>query len=62
MVGHFVLLGLGALCLATGGFVGGLTWSARELGVAEHRGFGAATCAICGALGVGCLLIAGAVA
>lgn len=62
MVGQIVFLCLGAMCLATGGFVGGLTWSARELGVSEHRPTGLKCCFGFGALGLACLMIAGAFA
>ncbi len=61
MVGHIVFACIGALCLVTGGFVGGLTWSSRELGAAEHRATGVTCCAVFGVLGLACLGVAGAV-
>ncbi len=62
MVGQIVFLCLGSMCLATGGFVGGLTWSARELGVSEHRTVGVTCCAGLGVLGLACLIFARAFA
>lgn len=61
MAGQIILFSLAAMCLATGGFVGGLMWSARELGATEHRGFGLKCCIGFAALGLACL-IAGTVA
>lgn len=62
MVGQFIILMVGAICLSTCGFVGGLTWSARELGASAHRAAGLVCCLGFAAIGVACLVFAGAVA
>lgn len=62
MVGQIIFLCLGAMCLASGGFIGGLSWGSDELGSSEHRSTGLKCCAGFGALGLACLFIARAIA